>query len=65
MNNKNLPTLICFFSPGDENQKEYCLKIKDNFKHRKKIRYIIESTPDNSFCNIYDIQNIMIIVISK
>ena len=50
MNNKNLPTLICFFSPGDENQKEYCLKIKDNFKHRKKIRYIIESTPDNSFC---------------
>ena len=36
MNNKNLPTLICFFSPGDENQKEYCLKIKVILNIEKK-----------------------------
>ena len=48
-NDKNLPMLICFFEPGNELQKEYCLKLKDNFHHEQSIRYEIKSTSDNPF----------------
>ena len=43
------PTLICFFEPNNEQQKMYCLKLKDNFHHEHSIRYEIKSTADNKF----------------
>ena len=59
------PTLICFFEPDNEPQKNYCLKLKDNFHHEQSIRYEIKSTADNKFAikfkikkNIYDIQTV-------
>ena len=61
---QNYPTLLCFFAPGDEEQKNYCLKIKDNFKHEKAIRFEIKSMSKIEFSikfkinnKIYDIQN--------
>ena len=40
---QNYPTLLCFFNTGDEDQKAYCLKVKDNFQHEKAIRFEIKS----------------------
>ena len=37
------PKLICYFEQGNEEQKEYCLKLKDNFYHEKMISYTISS----------------------
>ncbi len=45
-----LPTLICFFEMNNEQQKNYCLKLKDNFKHEKPIRFEIKSTAGVDFC---------------
>ena len=45
-----LPTLLCFFETGNEEQKLYCLKLKDNFQHEKPIRFEIKSSPGLSFC---------------
>ena len=45
----NLPVLLCFFEVGNEEQKEYCLKLKDNFQHQKAIRFEIKSTPGVPF----------------
>ena len=44
-----LPTLLCFFETGNEEQKQYCLKLKDNFQHEKPIRFEIKSSPGVSF----------------
>lgn len=59
-----IPALICFFEMGNTQQKEYCLKLKDNFKHEKSIRFEIKSLPDYPFSikfqingQIHDIQN--------
>ena len=40
---KDLPALLCFFEAGNEDQKNYCLKLKDNFQHNKRIRFEIKS----------------------
>ena len=45
----NVPTLLCFFETGNEAQKEYCIKLKDNFKSEKTIRFEIKSTPQVPF----------------
>ena len=45
----NKPQLICFYESGNEKQKEYCNKLKDNFKHEKTINYEIESIPKVPF----------------
>ena len=45
----NYPTLICLFKTGDEEQKNYCIKLKDNFQHAKSIRFEIKSLPDTEF----------------
>ena len=37
------PKLICYFEMGNEEQKEYCIKLKDNFHHVKTISYTISS----------------------
>ena len=58
-----LPTLICYFEPDNEQQKTYCLNLKDNFHHEQSIRYEIKSTSSDPFAvkfkikdKIYDIQ---------
>ena len=44
-----LPTLLCFFEFQNEEQKNYCLKLKDNFRHEKPIRFEIKSSPGVNF----------------
>ena len=63
-NEKNYPTLLCFFEAENEIQKNYCLKIKDNFQHEKSIKFEIKSTPGVNFAikfkyrgKVHDIQN--------
>ena len=62
---ENLPTLLCNFESGNEEQKAYCIKLTKNFKHQKKIKYSINSTQGVPFSvkfklnnQIYDIQNV-------
>ena len=45
---KNIPSLLCDFEKGNDEQKLYCLKIKDNFRHKKTIRYQIKSAEEFS-----------------
>jgi len=45
----NQPTLLCFFEIGNEEQKNYCLRLKDNFHHSKTIRFEIKSIPNTPF----------------
>ena len=59
-----LPALLCFFETGNEEQKQYCLKLKDNFQHERAIRFEIKSSPGVAFAikfklkgKIHDIQN--------
>ena len=44
-----IPTIICFFETANEEQKNYCLKLKDNFHHEKSVRYEIKSAPGKEF----------------
>ncbi len=60
-----ISTIICFFETGKEEQKNYCLKLKDNFHHEKTVRYEIKSSPGKEFSvqlkykgKIYNIQSI-------
>ena len=46
---KNYPVLLCFFETGNEEQKQYCIHLKDNFKHEKAIRFEIKSSPGVEF----------------
>ena len=43
------PTLICFYETGNEEQKKYCIKLKDNWKHEKGIKFDIKSVPQVKF----------------
>ena len=43
------PTLLCFFEIGNEEQKQYCLTIKDHFQHDKPIKFEIKSQPQITF----------------
>ena len=45
----NIPQLICFYESGNEKQKEYCNKLKDNFKHEQAINYAIKSKENVPF----------------
>ncbi len=47
--NVDYPTLMCFFETGNEEQKNYCLKVKDNFRHEKSIKFEIKSMPNTNF----------------
>ena len=44
-----LPALLCFFETGNEEQKQYCIKLKDNFHHQKSVRFEIKSSPGVNF----------------
>ena len=61
----NIPVLLCFFESGNEAQKQYCIRLKDNFKHERTIRFEIKSTPQIPFSirfrvngNTVDVQNV-------
>ena len=45
----DIPTLLCFFESGNEDQKAYCLKVKNAFKHRRTIKFEIKSIPGVAF----------------
>lgn len=49
LNKDEYPTLICFFEKGNEKQKDYCIKLKDNFFSEKTIRFEIKSVPNTPF----------------
>jgi hypothetical protein len=44
-----IPSLLCFFESGNEDQKAYCLKLKNSFKHRRTIKFEIKSIPGVTF----------------
>ena len=45
----NMPVLLCFFEPGNEEQKQYCIKLKDNFSNEEAIRFEIKIQPGAKF----------------
>ena len=53
----NFPTLLCFFETGNEQQANYCLKLRDNFKHEKSINYQIKSGEKMDFKIQFRIKN--------
>ena len=42
--NSNFPFLMCNFEFDNEEQKEFCIKLKDSCIHQKSIRYEIKKT---------------------
>ena len=60
---RKIPILLYDFEKGNDDQKDYCLKLKDNFQHKKTIKYQIKSADEFSVefklnGKIYNIQNI-------
>ena len=45
----NYPTLLCFFEPQNEAQKNYCIELKNNFQHEQSIKFQISSTAQVGF----------------
>ena len=45
----NTPVLLCFFETQNEEQKNYCLKLKDNFHNERTIKFEIKSVPSVPF----------------
>ena len=45
----NYPTLLCFFEPQNEEQKNYCIELKNNFQHEQSIKFQISSTSQVGF----------------
>ena len=43
------PTLLCFCEQNNEEQKQYCVKLINNFKHEKTIKYELKSVPQVPF----------------
>ena len=46
---KNIPSLICLFEPQNENQKSYCLKLREQLHPSRDIRYEIRSRLNATF----------------
>ena len=52
------PSLLCFFEVGNEAQKQYCIRLKDNYNNdNKTIRYIIQCVTDSPFAVYFIINN--------
>ena len=47
---EDYPKLILNFEIGNEEKKDFCLKIKDNFEYEKSINYIVQSNVESTFC---------------
>ena len=45
----NLPTLICTFEPKNQAQKQYCIKLKDNFNYPTSVKYEIKAYAGSTF----------------
>ena len=45
----NLPTLICIVEPKNENQKNYCLKLKESFNYPNSVKYEIKAFAGSTF----------------
>ena len=43
------PILICIIEQGNKEQKDYCIKLKDNFHHEKTIKFEVKSVPQVNF----------------
>ena len=54
----NLPTLICTFEPKNEAQKQYCIKLKDNFNYPTSVKYEIRAYAGSTF-------NILLVIQGK
>ena len=52
-----LPVLLCFFEVGNKQQQNYCIKLKDNFRHEKSIRFEIKSLTGVGFSVQFKIKN--------
>ena len=52
------PSLLCFFVVGNKAQKQYCIRLKDNYNNdNKPIRYIIQCVADSPFAVYFIINN--------
>ena len=52
------PSLLFFFEVGNEAQKQYCIRLKDNYNNdNKTIRYIIQCVTDSPFAVYFIINN--------
>ena len=52
------PSLLFFFEVGNEAQKQYCIRLKDNYNNdNKTIRYIIQWVTDSPFAVYFIINN--------
>ena len=54
----NLPTLICTVEPKNEAQKQYCIKLKDNFNYPTSVKYEIKACAGSTF-------NILLVIQGK
>ena len=45
----NLPTLMCTFEPKNQAQKQYCIKLKDNFNYPTSVKYEIKAYEGSTF----------------
>ncbi len=54
----NLPTLICTVEPKNEAQKQYCIKLKDNFNYPTSVKYEIKAYEGSTF-------NILLVIQGK
>ena len=61
---KDMPIILLTFERGNDDQKNYCLKVRDNFVYKTDVRYTIKSSENYSFSiklkikeDVYDIQN--------
>ena len=52
----NLPTLICTVEPKNENQKNYCLKLKESFNYPNSVKYEIKAYAGSTFSIILQIK---------
>ena len=60
---KNYPLILLVFEDKNEEQKNYCIKLRDNFHHKNTVQYQIKSYINSTFSiklqikeTIYDIQ---------
>ena len=47
---KNLPRILCYIEVGNEEQKNYFFRLRDNFCHHRRVAYKILSKPGIPFC---------------
>ena len=46
---QNLPTIVCTIENGNDNQKQYCINLRDNFNYPKSVKYEIKANATSTF----------------